>query len=413
MEATKSIDVTLLPHQASFVQNNDKFHALVAGLGSGKTDAGTNFVTRMIVEQPESVPGFIGANGVKQLNRAVLIPLFNTFKRYGIKYEYKEIKQEIIANGRRIMVGTTDKDAIESVLGTEIGWFWVDEAARAPEYAHDLLVGRLRHPEANGLYGRETSTPLGFNWFYDRYVGARKTDEYTYTHATSHANPFLPAGYIEGLQKEYSQKLYEQEVLAKFVHLEGSTVYDCFNEKHIFAFDYRSIPGPIYVGWDFNINPMCIVFVKYHNGRFFLFDELRLEHTNTIKASLAVQKKFPTFRTELEVIPDSTFKNRSVNSTLTSKEILQKDGFKLLHTSNPYIADRQQCLNNLFYNGGNLEDMRILVHPRCKHSIKEFHTLSPAEDEGKKAHLSVAFGYVVWKFAPLKRPPFQPRIIHI
>lgn len=404
-----SAAIKLLPFQRRVIQSNSRFLGFTAGLGTGKTYTGCGFVIRMIVEQPESVPGFIGAQSYKQLHRVILPPLFEMLRSHGIQFEWREQRQELIANGRKIFCGTMDKEGIEAILGTELGWFWVDEAARSPLYSIELLEGRLRNPRASILRGLYTTTPLGFNWYYDQFVGANKTEYHEHVHATSFDNPYLPADYIPRLKAKYSKKKFEQEVLAKFVSLAGGMVYDCFEDKHIQEFDSSKITSSIYHGLDFNVGQMCGTYVKYQNGVFYVQDELYLKESNTIAAAKETKERYPRYREDLYVIPDSTFSHRSTNSSMTSKEILRREGFNILPTKNPYIADRQEALNAYFWNEGR-DNLKVVIHPRCKHLIKELYTLTHEDKEGEVSHLAVSLGYVIWKLEPLRKVRPKPRV---
>lgn len=400
-------EIRLLPYQARVVASNTRFTGFTAGLGTGKTHSGCAFVVRMVIEQPENVPGFIGAQSYKQLHRVILPPLFEMLRSHGIQFEWREQRQELIANGRKIFCGTMDKEGIEAILGTELGWFWVDEAARSPLYSIELLEGRLRNPRASILRGLYTTTPLGFNWYYDQFVGVNKTEYHEHIYATSYDNPYLPADYIPRLRAKYSKKKFEQEVLAKFVSLAGGMVYESFEERHIQKFNHTTLDSQIYLGLDFNIAQMCGSFVKYVDDTFYVFDELYLKESNTIGASREIKQRFPNYKSDILVVPDSTFSHRSTNSSQTSKEILRREGFQIMPTRNPYIAERQEALNAYFWNEGS-DRLKVVVHPRCTHTIKELFTLTHEDKEGEVSHLAVALGYVVWKLKPLRRTRTKP-----
>lgn len=402
--------IELLPQQYEFMTAEEKYIWFRAGLGAGKTDAGSSFATQMVTEQPIDTMGFVGAQSHKQLYNAVFPHLQRTFEKAGIKYEWNEGKNFFIANGRKVIYNTLDEQSIESIMGSEIGWFLIDEYPYCPEYSVKLVKSRLRCPRATRLLGRFLGTPNGFNHAYDTFA-VNPDEHHRMIHATTYDNPFLPPSYVEDQKKQYTPLEFRQQCLAEFVNLQGGQVYDCFEEsKHVREFDHRPINSKTYLGLDFNVAQMCAGSVKFENNTFYVYDEYYLRDSNTIKLSQEVIRREPNYRRDLFVIPDSTYEARSVTSEQTSKEILRRAGFQLMSTRNPYIGERQQALNNLFWNEGKLEP-RIIIHPRCTNLIKELNTLTPDLKEGEVSHLAVALGYVVWKLDPLRRGKRKSRII--
>ncbi len=400
----------LLPHQMRFLTATEKYVAFIGGLGTGKTDAAIAFVIQMVTEQPIETMGFIGGESHRQLFNAIFPAMKRRFDAMGIKYEWNEGKNFFIANGRKVVYNTMDENSINSILGAEFGWFWIDEADYCPEASIKLVKSRLRCPRATRLLGRYTSSPNGFRVMYDMFV-SKSDPTHKMIRATTYDNYLLPPDYVEDLKKQYTPLEFRQQVMGEFVNLSGGQIYDCFNEEiHKQEFDHTKINSKIYIGLDFNVAQMCAVPTKFQDNRFFAFDEIYLKDSNTIKMAQEIIRRFPRYREEVVIIPDSTFEARSVTSEKTSKEILRRAGFNIMPTRNPYIGERQQAVNNAFWNEGNTPP-KILVHPKAGKLIKEFNTLTPDDKEGDVSHLAVAFGYVVWKLDPLKRAKQKSRII--
>ncbi len=134
-------------------------------------------------------------------------------------------------------------------------------------------------------------------------------------------------------------------------------------------------------------------------SRFFYYikQEKILDHygANTDNAASQIVSDLRDYNKR--VVPDSTARSRSTKSSsgLSDIEILKSYGLNVVDTRNPLIRDRQNTLNILFKKN------RITIDPSCRTLIKELETLSSRDDEGKVAHVSVAAGYVAWKFDPL------------
>lgn len=394
--------ISLLPFQWEFIKATEKYVLFNGGIGTGKTHVACTYVIKKITEESKKVQGFIGAQSHRQLNNTVFPALRKAFDDAGIVYEWNEGKGYFTANGRKVIYNTMDADSIDTILGIEIGWFWIDEADYSPEYSIKVVKSRLRCPNATALEGRFTSSPNGFRAMYEMFV-ADPDEHHRIITATTYDNPFLPPSYIADLKKQYSELEFKQQCLAQFVNLSGGQIYSSFDEtKHLLSFDHKPIEGKIYIGLDFNVAQMCAVCVKYENGRFFVFDEVYLKDSNTIDMAIELKRRFPRFQEEVFIIPDSTFDSRSVTSEKTSKEILRRQKFNILPTRNPHIGERQTAVNAAFWNEG-LDSPKILIHPRCARLRKELNTLTRDDKEGDVSHLAVALGYVVWKLDPLRR----------
>ncbi|MFW7381486.1 MAG: phage terminase large subunit [Oligoflexus sp.] len=413
-EITKQI--TLLDKQHDFVFSDTYAVLLSAGLGYGKTKAATAFVIRMVTEQPIDVPGVITGNSYKQIHRVILPPLKAALDEAGIKWEWQELKQILIANGRTIYISTSDQEGIKSIQGSELGWAWMDEAEYAPYSSTTLVEERLRNPRASGLYLRLTSTKNGFNEYYDLFE-AGNDPNYIQIEATPFENPFLPPQYLPKLKARLTKKEYDQQVLNKRVTFGEGQVFDEFEQdKHSFEFDHDSLTGPTYVGWDQNTGNMCSVFAKYQDGVFYFYDEMH-HPGNATGATRELKKRFPNPTEENPlIVPDSTIRNKHATSSVTGKQILQEAGFEVLDTRNPHISARQETMNAKFYNGGR-DELKIVIHPRMKRTLKELSTLKHQDHEGSTAHFSVAMGYVIWKLEPMnpinRREATKPQIIRL
>jgi hypothetical protein len=77
--------------------------------------------------------------------------------------------------------------------------------------------------------------------------------------------------------------------------------------------------------------------------------------------------------------------------------------------SNPSVKDRVNSVNAVLKNAG--QQIKVYVHPSCKELITDFYEVSwkqgPVNFEldkatdRKRTHLSDAFGYLVWRVAPI------------
>jgi len=396
-------DVDLLEYQHEFLTSKSKETLLLGGVGSGKTFTGSHFAIGMCSQYPKS-KGLIVANTYSQLMNATVEAFAETLDSLSIPYKpvLSGAKKHIMVNGRtKIYLYSLEK--YDNIRGIEAGWTWADESMFcSKEEAFKVVRGRMR--DKNGpLLIRHTSSPNGFNWGYDKFEnmdGDLATDRVHLIRAKTKENIFLPDGYYEDLLEDYGgidNPLAQQELDGQFVNLQAGAIYWAFDRNSHIApveFDDDHI---VDVGQDFNIDNMCGVYVQRRDGHYYIKQEKILDHygANTDNAASQIVSDLKNYNKR--VIPDSTAKSRSTKSSsgMSDIEILKSYGLTVVDTRNPFIRDRQNALNILFKKN------RITIDPSCRTLIKELETLSSRDDEGKIAHVSVATGYIAWKFDPL------------
>lgn len=397
-------NIALLDYQYDFLKLNIPNAAMIAGVGTGKTLAIAYAVIHMVSSYPDT-KGMIVANTYSQLVNSTLEPLFEVLKELNIPYRTNIAGKYIIINNTKIYVYSLEK--YDNIRGIEVGWIFADELAyQKDKKAYDTIKTRLRCKHGPLIF-RAFSTKNGFNWFYDLYSSPIKTNDYQVIEAQTIDNIFLPPQYLEDLLIDYGSidaPMYRQEVLNEYVNLTEGSVYYGFNrDKHVQ--DCSLIPYKhVYIGVDFNIDSMSAVYCQYVDDTLYVCKEVSLTDANSNTFTLANKLQQDLAHCHYRsVIPDSTGKARKTSSAKTDHQILIDAGFKLDVTNNPRVRDRQNTVNRLF----NLD--KVIIDPSCKNLIRELETLASRDKEGSCVHVSVAFGYVSWRLAPLKTK--QPKSI--
>jgi hypothetical protein len=371
----------LLSHQFQTLMCPDQFPFMIGGIGSGKSFTGACHVLDMAIKNPWAT-GFIGANSYKQLHDATLQTTFSFLDAHKIPFTYKQGKGHLWIGPKLFLCRTLEN--YDDFRGFEIGDYWVDEACYAKEIAIKTLMGRLRHGKSKFFRGLHTSSPAGFNWSYDWLVMNPKKG-FKMIRAKTRDNTHLPDGYEQMLASTYDSRMVTQELEGEFVNLNALPTYYAWNrgllDPHLDYIDDL----PIYIGMDFNVNPMtAVIFQVTHDSIHFL-DEVWLEgdHANTYKMSdVLIAHGFGG----CSVVPDATGKALKTSATVIS------------NSSNPHVADRYLCVNGL------MNKARLRVHPRCVKLVRDFEQHSRnGEHEDFISHISDAAGYGAWKFFPLRQ----------
>jgi len=388
----------LLPHQRQFLESEDKFVLLRGGIGSGKSWIGSHFVIKQITENKDTL-GLIAANTYKQLVNSTLACLFSQLELLGLPFVYNQHRGMLYCAGAKILCTSLEK--YDTIRGINLGWGWLDETRDTKEEAFKVVMGRLRCRRSKKLQIRLTSSPSGFDWMHDYFSGEKKTDDFSLIHATSQDNPFLPNGYIDTLKGSYDSKMYKQEILGQVINITQGPVYYAFDrDKHVKPTN-RMDQYKVWIGMDFNVNPMTASITNLNGTNIKVFDEIFLMTSNTNEVADTIKERHGGGHS---IVPDSTGKALKTSAAgLSDHQILEDAGFEVMGTRNPFRIDRYNCVNNM------LEKGMIQIDPKCKHLIRDLELVSYKEgtsmpDTTKDktlTHSSDNLGYLAWYVNPM------------
>jgi hypothetical protein len=242
-------------------------------------------------------------------------------------------------------------------------------------------------------------------------------------------------------KKTMNELEYKQEIEAEFVNLRAGKVYWAFGEANkredcpFFEGKPWSPVHSIILACDFNVHPMCWTLGQYAYEKWWWFDEIRLEQTNTDEASDALvtkllEMRLHGFRGEPMVIicgdasgkAGSTKSNQSdydiIKSKLKNAKWVNPDGttgqgisFRdITPESNPSIKDRVNAVNAQCKSADQVH--HLFVHKtKCKNLINDFErvTWKPGADfildagpQKLLTHASDGVGYPISKLSPVK-----------
>jgi len=371
-----------------------KYNLLLGGIGSGKTWTGFPWLLQKCSDSPKSL-GLITANTYGQLQKATLTSLFKALSEYEIDFNYNKNTSILTVLGKEFICLSMEN--FDNNRGIEVGEWWGDEAAFYSKEAFDVMCGRLRDSRGK-LDVLLTTTPNGFNYLHSYFADDGEFHDstlYRYVKAKSKLNKFLPDGYIDSLMSQYDSKLILQELDGEFVQTNSGQIYWAFNrDLHLKDVSYKS-GHQIYLGVDFNVNPMTAVFGQVYDDTLHIFDELFLKDSNTSALCSAIKAKYGT---QVIVIPDSTGIKATTNSNRSDHRILKDAGFTVKSATNPFRIDRYASVNV------NFEKHKIIIDNKCKHLIKDLEQVSFKEGTDKPlttnsdlTHISDALGYLVFR----------------
>lgn len=312
-----------------------------------------------------------------------------------------------LANGSEVWIGgMDDAKRVEKILGNEYSTIYFNECSQL-DYSSVQIV-KTRLAEKNTLKKKvyyDANPPTKSHWTYWVFEkGIDPLSEEPIKDPDNYLSLLMnPMDNIENIDENYIDLLDKMPtkernrfLLGEYNDESSGQVYYSFKpDLHIKEFD--RFPGSIFIGMDFNVNPFCAVIFQYVDGKFYVFDELFLENSDTYKMCDELKSRGYS---GLTVIPDSTGANRKTSGQ-SDFQILRSAGFKIESTHNPFVMDRVNNVNRV------LSSDKMIVHPRCKKLIVDLqkvvwkdNALDQSGPNKMLTHISDALGYGIWKLDP-------------
>lgn len=320
-----------------------------------------------------------------------------------------------LPNGSEIWVGgLDDKERTEKILGKEYSTIYFNECSQI-EYG-SIGIALTRLAEKNKLVKKayyDENPPNQRHWSYYQFILHKNPEDWTDLPSDKYAcllmNPEdnlvnIDEDYITEVLDQMTEKDKDRFKHGKFQGDDLGFIYYAFDRKRHVGQARVNHSFPIYIGMDFNVNPMTAAVCQFYNETLFVIDEFYLMSSNTDEMAKAIRQKYGNTP---RIIPDATGKALKTSAAgLSDHEILRRHGFKVLGSNNPYRVDRYNSVNGL------LEKGRVLIDESCVKLIRDLETVSYKEastlpDTSKDktlTHISDALGYAIWHLEPIQRP---------
>lgn len=279
------------------VQSNSRVVAYVGGYGSGKSYGGAVASMRLAAVNA-GLEGMLIAPTHKMLVRVTLPSFMRIAGSAVIDHNKYEARIDLI-NGSRIWYGSADSPG--SLEGSNLSWWWLDEARLVSGEAYRILLGRLRVGNAPLLQAVVTTTPVAGGWLQDEF-GTGRPDRQT-IHSSSRENTHLDASFVDELLASYSPAQARAYVDGEWVSLSGAVYPEYDAESHIV--DYTPDPSlPVVAGLDFGFRWPAVVYgqildtprmlgtVAAPAGSLVIFDEDMAESISTESLASRIALRF-------------------------------------------------------------------------------------------------------------------------
>lgn len=399
--------------QAEFLTNFDerlcKFNAFVGGVGSGKSHLGAHYLLEMAARNPNA-RGFIAANTYPQLWQSTLAALYKVCKAYGVPVHplrpESAAKKKVLYLWNQVEVLCRSAERYSEWDGTEVGYFWLDEAKTMPEGAFIAVNERLRDTACDYLCGWLSTTPDGYNWVSDLADNPRVK----LVRSLTKQNTNLPEGYVETLLETMSPEMVAQQLEGKFINVCQGECYPHFDRgentgqftvhSSQFTVQEHCEPstngGELLIGIDFNVDPgMHAYLIEIRGDDVFVLDEIYIRGGDTPQLAKEMERRYGT---QIPLVPDAAGGQRSTTGT-SDHAILREAGFKLKNrAANPPIKNRINAVNAKIKNA--LGRRHLFVDKTCKLLIRDlerctWEVMQKVGYRGPLTHPGAALGYAV------------------
>lgn len=397
--------------QSTIVSDEHRFKVIVAGRRFGKTHLSIRELCKH-GSRPNQEVWYV-APTYRQAKQIVWRKLKNRLQDLRWTKKVNESELSItLKNGS--VISLKGADNADSLRGVGLDYLVMDEFADIdPEAWYEVLRPTLADKQGGAMF---IGTPKGIgNWAHDLYnMPTEQPDQWASFQYTTVDGGNVKPEEIEAARRDLDERTFRQEFLATFETYAGRIYY---------AFDRKSnvieITDPkldiVYIGIDFNIDPMSAVIALRQGDTLYVVDEIRMFSSNTQELVAEIQARYP--KSKVWCYPDPASRQRKTSAGgVTDLSILQNAGFivkaPLAHTP---VRDRINAVNSRLCDSTGIR--HLYISPQCKYTIEGLErqtykegTSQPDKESGYD-HQMDALGYLVDYLFPVRKdtPAYVPQ----
>ena len=391
----KQLYTSLTEPQREVWDAPERFKLLCSGRRFGKTYLCISRLVAWAIEHPGSLNWYVTQNykSAKQIAWRQLRAMVPT--EMFVKKNESELSVEL-TNGS--LIALKGADNADSLRGVSLSSLIIDEAAYVKREAWEMVLRPALSDQGGPAWF--ITTPAGLNWFHDLWEAAEDQPDWSTHSYTTIEGGNVPAEEIEAARRTLDERTFRQEYLASFETLTGR-VYPDFDNDNI-SEDVADTGGEILLGCDFNVGVMAGVLGSRVGDTLHIWDEIALKQSNTDEMCMHLRNKFP--QRQIVAYPDPTGSARKTSAAgETDHGIIRKYGYKVISPKHPWAVKDKINSTNWVIKTAHGDTIKMLVHPRCKNTIKALRNVTYKEGSedyviDKTAnieHWTDAMGYLV------------------
>ncbi|MEO9387046.1 hypothetical protein [Chromobacterium phragmitis] len=393
--------------QKEVFSDNHRFRVVVAGRRWGKSQISKILIMKYAAVKNRLI--WYVAPSYRMSKQIMWPELLASIPKKWIKKVNETNLSIKLVNGTLIELKGADNP--DSLRGVGIHFLVMDEVQ---DITPDAWIKVLRPTLAStGGHALFIGSPKAYNFLYDLYMlgqrgetyinakGRRVRNQWRSWQFPTITSPFIPASEIESARADMDEKSFNQEFMASFESMSGR-VYHAFDRKtHVGTFPFNPAL-PIWIGQDFNIDPMsAVVMQPQPSGEVWIVDEIVLPSSNTSEAADEIERRYWRYIDNITLYPDPAGAHRQHGRGESDLDIMREKGLKRqkFRRKHPPVADRVNAVNKMFKAADG--SIRLRVDERCKETITSLEQTQYKEgsrDVDKAAsveHSADALGYCI------------------
>lgn len=388
--------------QLEVASDPSRFKVLITGRRFGKTFLGIRELCRAAAKKPSSINWVITPSYRmgKQIWWATLKKKLSDLRWIDSSNEAELII--FLKNGSQIAVKGADSP--DSLRGLGLDMVIFDEFQSTPREAWtEVIRPALSDKQGNALF---CGTPKGVGSFsHDLFTRALNEQDWNAWQFTTLQGGNVPAEEIEAARRDLDERTFRAEYEATFTTFGGVVAYNFDYKTHVIKLADPET-SVLHVGIDFNILPMTAAIAQVRGPHLHVFDEIKLEGSNTEELCFELRQRYPYARIVVYPDPASRQKRTSAGGK-TDFSILMNAGFSVKsRTFHTPVRDRVNGLNARLRNAAG--EVNLLVDPKCRNVIDSLQRLtykegtSVIDKESGFDHMFDALSYMTDYLYPIK-----------
>lgn len=322
--------------------------------------------------------------------------------RWAKKINETELSIQLKNNSTISLKGADNAD---SLRGVGLDFVVLDEFSDIdPDAWYEVLRPALSDKQGAALF---IGTPKGkSNWSYELFCLKEDNPDWTSFQYTTIDGGNVKPEEIESARRDLDERTFRQEYLATFETYAGRIYYAFERENNVKELVELDL-SVLYIGIDFNIDPMSAVIAVRKGNELYVIDEIRMFSSNTSELVSEIQSRYG--KSKIWCYPDPAARQRKTSAAgATDLTILQNAGFVVkAPNSHTPVRDRINAVNSRLRDSTGVR--HLFISPKCKYTIEglERHTYKegttqPDKDSGYD-HMMDALGYMVDYLFPVRR----------
>lgn len=343
-----------------------RFKVVVAGRRWGKTQLAKVSLIKFARRKKRLI--WYVAPSYRMAKQIMWPELVEAIPRSWVKKYNETILTITLVNGTKIELKGADNP--DSLRGVGIHYLVMDEVQDIdPEAWSKVLRPTLASTGGHALF---IGTPKAYNFLHTLWSMGQKKDAKAWAswQFPTITSPFIPEDEIAAAREDMDEKSFKQEFEASFETMSGRVYYPFDRKIHVKPLEFNTVL-PIWIGQDFNIDPMSsVVFQLQRNGELWAVDEICLPSSNTQELCDELERRYWRYLDQIVIYPDPAGAYRGHQRGESDLDIFRERGFKKqkYRRKHPPVADRVNAVNRMLQAADG--KIRMYVDPRCKKFIE-------------------------------------------